>query len=235
MALGIPYIKIASAFIDGELGWSTFEAREAQSKIRYFQRVRLMPINRWPRIVLEAMETYNFKSKSLQRMEQLEVEFGCSELLIEHLPDGAPWVSKYNSDVRKTVNMSQDKLWRKEMEKKPSLQRYREAIETRGVKGSLYDNNRGSSLLALARAGMLQTRLHLSKLDHNFDPICIKCGMVNETIDHVLFECNEIYFTQEDAKAALGFGENKDRKKLADTKKLLENWERCIGTIRWAS
>ena len=113
--------------------------------------------------------------------------------------------------------------------KKPRLQRYREAMDTRGVKGPLYDNNRGSSLLAMARAGMLQTRLHMSKLDHNVDPTCMTCGMVNETMDHVLFECNELYFTQEDAKAALGFGVNKDPKKLADTKKN----PRKLGEIYW--
>src|SRR5436190_833659 len=113
--------------------------------------------------------------------------------------------------------------------KKPSLQRFREAIDTRGVKGSLYENNRGSSLLAKARAGMLQTRLHLSKLDQNVGSTCLKCGTVNETLDHVLFECNELHFTLEDANAALGVGENKDRKKLADPKKLLENSVRYIG------
>ncbi len=38
-ALGIPSSKVANEFVQGEMGWSSFRAREAQSKIRYFHRV----------------------------------------------------------------------------------------------------------------------------------------------------------------------------------------------------
>lgn len=39
-ALGQPAFNIANEFIEGELGWSSFEAREAKSKLLYFARVR---------------------------------------------------------------------------------------------------------------------------------------------------------------------------------------------------
>jgi hypothetical protein len=234
-ALGIPNIKVANAFIDGELGWSSFEAREAQSKIRYFKRIQLMSPKRWPRMVMDAMATYNFKSKALQRMELLSVDYDCKKLSVESLPDGTPWISKYFTDVRKTVTMCQDKQWRNEMEKKSSLRRYSEAVVSRGVKKRLYDNQRASCLLGMARAGLLGTGQLIAKRQPNVDPICTRCGMRDETIDHVLFECNEAYFTEEDAKAALGFGENWDKTKIDATKTILETWERDSATIRWAS
>ena len=51
--------KVAAEFVLGEQGWSTFEAREAQSKIRYLTRVNAMEASRWPRMVLSMMASEN--------------------------------------------------------------------------------------------------------------------------------------------------------------------------------
>lgn len=41
-ALGIPSYKVADEFITGELGWTSFGAREALSKLRYMGRIETM-------------------------------------------------------------------------------------------------------------------------------------------------------------------------------------------------
>ncbi|KAH6946677.1 hypothetical protein HPB50_014516 [Hyalomma asiaticum] len=48
MALGC-HGRVAIEAIQGDLGWSTFEAREARSKATYEGRLRLMDDERWPR------------------------------------------------------------------------------------------------------------------------------------------------------------------------------------------
>ena len=54
-AMGVTGHKVASEFIMGEMGWSTFEAREAVSKIRYFARIGAIVEHRWPRMVQSMM------------------------------------------------------------------------------------------------------------------------------------------------------------------------------------
>ena len=41
--LGIPGARVSNEFVEGELGWSCVEARDAQSKLRYLERMRSMP------------------------------------------------------------------------------------------------------------------------------------------------------------------------------------------------
>ena len=121
------------------------------------------------------------------------------------------------------------------MDDKSSLKRYSQCMESRGVKSHLYDNSRGSSLLATARAGLLLTRERWARIDQEVDPICRNCGMVAETMEHVLFECNDVYFSEEDVRPALGFGQTDVISNASRTKKLLENWERSTVEIRRTS
>ena len=87
----------------------------------------------------------------------------------------------------------------------------------------MYDNSRGSTLLALARAGMLPTRKHRHKYQH-IQPHCIKCGMDEETIPHVIMECTPHHFDEEEILRNLGLQEEMDKGRVAGTKKILEKW-----------
>lgn len=103
----------------------------------------------------------------------------------------------------------------------------------------IYQVSRDASTITVGGAVFLQwreqDRQRLSRIDQNIDPICINCGMVAETTEHVIFECNDPYYSEEDARVALGFGENADYCKIVGTKELLENWEKSTGLIRRAS
>jgi len=96
----------------------------------------------------------------------------------------------------------------------------------RGGGSHPYDNSRGSALLALCRAGMLMTRTRRQVSDPDIDTTCTRCGMVPETMEHVIFECNEVYFGEEDLTARLGFGKNPPGSRVKTTKRLLEYWEK---------
>ena len=78
--------------------------------------------------------------------------------------------------------------------------------------------------MALARTGMLHTRAHTVYSDRI--PICQRCGVYEETVKHVIFECNDPYFTEYDLHKRLGLDEEiQDPPLVSRTKRILENWE----------
>ena len=64
--------KVATEFILGELGWTTFEAWEAQSKMRYFARIGAMEASRWPRMILSMMASENLSTEAMRRQKLLK-------------------------------------------------------------------------------------------------------------------------------------------------------------------
>ena len=119
------------------------------------------------------------------------------------------------------------------METKTSLARYRESKASHGVPEYFYDNSRGSALLALCRAGMLPTRSQLYRSNGQRYTVCLRCGMRPETLAHVIFECNEPFFSEEELIARLALGEEGVNTALTNgTKRLLERWEKETRHIR---
>lgn len=230
-ALGAAHCMMANEFVEGEMGWSSFEAREAQSKIRYFTRIRNMNDTRWPKAILNMMDLEGVKSRAYTRMLMLQRAFDCENITVEYL-EGRPLIGKYNLEVMKQIKRKQDNMWRRGMETKPSLTLYREYKKGRGTAEHLYDNSRGSALLAMARAGMLPTRRHRTHFEQGIDSICMRCGMDEETLRHVIHECNEVYFTQEDTLLRLGFTHEISWRHISSTKRLLESWEKETTMIR---
>ena len=227
-ALGVPNYKIPNAFVQGELGWSSFEAREAQSKMRYFSRVGTMDDKRWPKAILDMMVHTGVKSRAYSRLETLMKHFDCIHIPIESV-DGKPRLGKYNKEIVCQVRLVEDTIWRQDMKTKSSLLRYQRFKKTRGSVDVRYDNSRGSGLLAVARAGVLPTRCHRKKFVPELDTTCLYCGMEPETLEHILHECNDCYFTEEDSCLKLGFTEVKQAAPVKATKRLLEKWETFFG------
>lgn len=231
-ALGVSGSKLANEFIEGELAWSSFEAREAQSKIRYFARVRNMPDHRWPKAMLNMMDLTDLKTEAYKRMDSLMKSFDCENITVEISPLGKPLLEKHGLAIKQAVRKAQENRWREGMLYKTSLRRYREQKICRGINEILYDNSRGSALLAMARAGMLPTTAHISSPVQGEDPFCIKCGMAPETLEHVIFDCNDIYHTEEELLQRLGLHEDHNPEAVYTTKRLLETWERETRRIR---
>ena len=123
-------------------------------------------------------------------------------------------------------------MWEEEMEKKSTLARYRNFKVIRGSKEVRYDNTRGSALLALARAGALQTRGHRARYTSDLDSTCTNCGVYEETIEHVLHECGDRYVEEIETDEMLGFTDNPNPASHKRTMKLLEEWERTQD-LRW--
>ena len=89
----------------------------------------------------------------------------------------------------------------------------------------MYDNSRGSRLLALTRAGMHNTRNWQLKYDPSIDPLRPKCGKP-ETAKHVVLECEEDGGSEQEFVRRIGLLPDTDSKTLRRTKAILSTWER---------
>ena len=180
-ALGQPNANTAIEFIDGELGWSTFEAREAKSKLTYSARIGEMSELRWPKAISTMMRIANIPSRLRNRCRELQTKYGCQE--IRELPRNTNRVTLgvYKKYVDTTIKAKLDEAWHDGMSEKKTLDRYRHFKKVRGIIEHIYDNTKGSRLLANARAGCLQTRKYRSRYK-NMEATCRKCGTEEETL-----------------------------------------------------
>ena len=114
----------------------------------------------------------------------------------------------------------------------PSPKTYSTYAVERGIRMTPYDNSQGSALLALSRAGMLRTRKARKHAEPGLETTCVKCGTAPETISHVICECNDIYFEEEEILKRLGLDENPSSEMTSYTKRLLQQWENETSHIR---
>ena len=216
---------MASEFIMGEMGWSTFEAREALSKIRYFARISAMDEHRWPRMVLSMMASENIYTEAIERLKYLKIRFGCSDIPIEFKETNEAKLELFYRNFKKRIREKQEEIWREAMNSKPSPKFYRERKIRGDTPHGLYENSRGSALLALAGAGMLPTRRHRSRYQQ-IDSLCVKCGRGKETIPHIIMKCLPHQDQAEELARRMDSTGEPDVSRWRDTKRTLETWEK---------
>ena len=95
----------------------------------------------------------------------LRDEYCCGDIPLEYTEDGEPNMGLFNKTVRKRVKEKVDETRRTAMNLETSLSIYRELKNKGETAYGLYDVGRGK---ALARAGMLQTRYHRGRCQHEF-------------------------------------------------------------------
>ncbi|XP_018496940.1 uncharacterized protein LOC108864929 [Galendromus occidentalis] len=151
------------------------------------------------------MELTLKKTKAYQETERLRAKYKCSDISLQFDVEGRPLSNIFNKRIKERIRETQEAMWRDNMLLKTSLSTYAIGKKTRGVTSFTYDNSKGSALLALARANMLPTRAH--KMYPGTDKTCPRCGIYEETMEHVIFECNDIYHTGEELLCRLGLHE----------------------------
>ena len=123
--------------------------------------------------------------------------------------------------------------WKESMQHKSSLSNYRSYKKERGVVEHYYDNSRGSTLLACARAGFLKTKSFRVRLEEGLDITCLKCNNKPETLNHVVMECNDSdsMDCEIEVQKRLGLHEASTKVMVNDTKRVLERWEKGVSQI----
>lgn len=207
--------------VQGDMGWTSFEGREAISKIKFEQRLSALEEKRWAGKVYKYLYMKSLNTKWTLRTRKLRNRYLQPR---EGIQSG--------SSVGKEVKETERKMWEERMLGKPSLSMYRS--QKQEIKRELlFDNSRGSSLLFEARTGVLRTKTYRDKFE-DVDLRCAACGAEMETTEHIVLRCAALRptlaeGTEADMERALGFpGERGqiDEKRVAVTKGRLEDWWR---------
>ena len=127
-ALGEPNSETAIEFTDGALGWSTFEAREAKSKLTYAARISRMSESRWPKAIHTMLEIANVNTKYRTRCKEVKTKFASYEIREMPMTSGIS-LAAYSQYESENIREMLDKTWQKGMAEKKTLSRYREFKE----------------------------------------------------------------------------------------------------------
>ncbi|XP_049522539.1 uncharacterized protein LOC125945030 [Dermacentor silvarum] len=194
--------------VQGDMAWTSFEGREASSKIEFEERLREMAEKRWARRVFSYLYMRNVDTKWRKLTRKLSIKyFDCRR--------GA----NQETAVKKKVKETERGLWKTWRQTKSALRTYR-TFKQEIAKENIYDNSRGSSLLFEARTGVLRTKMYRVKYQ-GIDTLCSPCGEEEETAEHLKRFCNG---NGADFFKALGFRDSEgkiDFKRVEITKQRL--------------
>ena len=217
LALGA-HCKTPNQGVQGDMGWASFEGREAVSKIEFEDRLRQMGGEQWARKVFSYLYMRSIDTKWRQRTRKLRGKFL-----------GYSGVTEEQVSVKKKVKATERDRWLEGMQTKKALEGYR-LNKTVIAKESIYDNSRGSSLLFEARTGVLRTRTYRAKYQE-MDTVCAACGEEDETAEHLILYCKGLHpmHTEDniDLIRSLGFRDSEgkvDFKTVEITKQRLSEW-----------
>ncbi|KAH7967192.1 hypothetical protein HPB49_023428 [Dermacentor silvarum] len=142
---------VANEAIQGDLGWSSFEAREAISKIAYRGRLLCMPRERWARRVLDYLSATCLRTPWVRRIYHIESKYG-----FFNCPLSADTSAAWAHRTRQRVKCEEAAQWQRAMAANSTLAVYRQHKQEISAV-YFYDNALGSKLLFEARAGALRT------------------------------------------------------------------------------
>ena len=204
--------------VQGDLGWSSFEGREASSKVEFEKRLREMGEKHWARKVFGYLYMRNVDTKWRKRTRKLTSKYL-----------GSSRGANQKSSVKEKVKETEKSLWKTGMQTKSALETYRK-FKQEIAKENIYDNSRGSSLLFEARTGTLRTKTYRVKYQE-MDTLCSMCGEEEETAEHLILFCKGLHPTVErngaDLYKALGFKNSEgkvDFEQVEITKRRLSDW-----------
>ncbi|XP_037526208.2 retrovirus-related Pol polyprotein from type-2 retrotransposable element R2DM [Rhipicephalus sanguineus] len=222
--------------VQGDLGWSSFEAREAVAKLSYERRLSGLPDGRWAREVYKYVHLRSVRTKWVARTRSLSERYR-----VEAIRLTAPLQRDTRKKVRESVSAVETERWRESGRAKRALALYWEA-KTDIAKEALYDNSRGSGLLCEARSGVLRTRSLRARYTAELDTMCPLCQGAEETIRHIVLECTglrpAIHDAQDSGTSAQGAtGATNDSSALARALGFrgsgeLPSWEAVEATKR---
>ena len=211
-------------FVEGEFGVSSFWAREAQAKVSYEARLRLLWREGAENVaadILWAKDMKKVRSSWSRRVQFLKRKYNC-EVDLEKFRRGN--IKAVSQAVRKCITETSEIKWKRDMEWKTSLKFYRENKNNFGPDAIIYSNSHASGLFADCRAGILNTNTIKAKYCEHVNTQCRLCHEEEETIEHIVLNCNVLGKRTSSLREALGFNENKSWKEINETKRRLTMW-----------
>lgn len=213
--------------VQGDMGWSSFEAREARAKLDFERRLSRMCEERWTRQAFKYVHLRSSQTRWVRRTRQLAQRYDVDGPLLYPTAE-----QPEQQNIRARVSESETRRWAEAARRKPALALYaREKQEVRKL--NFMDNSQGSAMLAAARGGMLRTRVLQAKYSDT-DVGCTMCAQgADETAEHIILECTGLEPEAQcgvELAVALGFRESDERADepppVEITKKRLQCWWR---------
>ncbi|KAG0412677.1 hypothetical protein HPB47_010161 [Ixodes persulcatus] len=176
--------QVAIEAIQGDVGWLTFKAREAASKLCYRGRLLHMDKSGWARRIFDFLGLRCLQTRRVKCVYQLRKKNVFFTDPFQEDSEG-----KWAREVRGRVRDAETAHWTEEAEKKSTLDVYR-AYKHNIRAEDFYNNNLGSHLLFEVRAGALRTLAYRQQFDPTIMTIqCRLCDQEAETIEHLVLHC----------------------------------------------
>jgi len=180
MALGANnYIAVAA--LKGEMGWSLFQERIDKARLLF--KAKLTNKEDWlaSSVMIRSRRTIenNNHSKWHRTLDSTEGRYGID-------PETYRRQGWYTS-IKKTVIDKCTQAWQTEVERKSTLQLYKQKNIPASV--NFYLGDMKSSLLLKARTGSLEVRRRTYFFEPDQNKNCIQCTNEEETISHLFFHC----------------------------------------------
>lgn len=214
----------ANAAVSGEMSWSSYEAREARSKLQYAGRLKFMANTNYSRRMFLHLRYKNIKTAWIRKYMSLDKKYNENSKHHETKTE-----TEWRKAVSKEISDSETTIWRTAVAKKQSLALYYQH-KPEPCQSPHYRGDRGSALLFQARTGALLTNQRRHEL-FGVDPACRLCGAPEETLLHVLQQCPRLPADLRPGSLtenlALTGHTEEDRAARAEATKIrLEQWER---------
>ncbi|KAH7937084.1 hypothetical protein HPB49_007841 [Dermacentor silvarum] len=146
-------------------------------------------------------------------------------------------IGAYAKAVQQRVRDVEEVAWQLALAQKETLSFYRQHKSS--IKATrLYDNSVGSALLFEARAGALRTLTRQRAFDTTVTCVlCRSCGKSDETIEHLVLQCDELgeSVSRASLAVALGFDDSEGEVQAVEvsrTKRRLEQWRTATQQCR---
>ncbi|KAH7970226.1 hypothetical protein HPB49_001196 [Dermacentor silvarum] len=213
----------ANAAVSAEMSWSSYEAREARSKLQYAGRLKFMANTNYSRRIYLHLRYRNIKTDWIWKYTSLNTKYNQNSKHHETETE-----TEWRKAVIKKINDAET-IWRTAVAKKQSLALYHQH-NPEPCPSPHYRGDRGSALLFQARTGALLTNQRRHEL-FGVDPTCRLCGAQEETLLHVLQQCPRLSpdprsCTLAESLALTGNAEEEGAARAEATKTRLEQWER---------
>ena len=181
MALGANgYIAVAA--LKGEMGWSLFQERIDKARLLFKAKLTNMEDSLAASVMNRSRRTveFNTHSKWHRTLDNLEGRYGIDPEMVYRRRG---WYNEINKNARDKSTQA----WRADVEKKSTLQLYKQKKVPATEKYYLGDLK--SSLLLKARTGSLEVRRRTYFLAADRNKNCLHCTQEEETISHLLLHC----------------------------------------------
>ncbi|KAM7293428.1 uncharacterized protein ISCGN_026558, partial [Ixodes scapularis] len=112
-------IWYTSEYVQGDMGWSCFEAREASSKLIFERRLCTLPEQRWARQVFKYIHLRSINTRWVRRVNKLTERYDVPRVLLCEVE--SPGTAK---QVRERVKETETTRWVAAVGARPSLAVY---------------------------------------------------------------------------------------------------------------